>query len=149
MLQLPQRAPREVVMTGPMKGVPAAVSGTCQVAVLMVRYQKLARRYETRDQATDDRIWAQMTRIADKVSRLTPRSIDGVMFQIMLASLALDGILNGASADHRKEAERRADRLLYRAMDKLNVYAGEWSDLREWLMPARCDQKPARKTRSR
>lgn len=157
MLQLPQPAKAiPVFANGPMKGFPRVKPFTCKLLALSVRYEKLVRQWEELKDNTDATntktilIYDKMYKIAVRASYLSAESYDGAVFQIMLASSRLDGIRTSMSADIRRREELLADRLLYRAMDRFDWKGRSISPrLREFLMPAHCDQKKPRSQKRR
>jgi len=158
MLQLPEAKPKPVdyFTRGPLKGMPKCKPFSCKLLELSVRYEKLVEQWEQLKDNTDTTntktilLYDKMYKIAVRASYMSAESYDGAVFQIMLASSRLDGIRTSVSADIRRREELLADRLLYRAMDRFDWKHRQISPrLREFLMPAHCDQKKPNKRRVR
>lgn len=156
MLQLPHsKKTVPEIARGPLKGFPRQKPFTCKVLELSLRYDMLVRQWEELKDNTDSTnaktilIYDKMYKIAVRASYLSAESYDGAVFQIMLASSRLDGIRTSMSAKIRRREELLADRLLYRAMDRFDWKGRSISpSLREFLMPAHCDQRKPTKQRA-
>lgn len=152
MLQLPitKAAPRPpAIKRGPMKCFPDAKPYNCPVMALALQYEVLLEEQNkadipgSPDFKTLARLGKKMDRIAERASWLSPTSFEGAAFQIMLASAQPGMIAHGTTKEIREQATKRIQRLLYRALDRLNVDGG--TDMipltRSCHMLARCDQR--------
>jgi hypothetical protein len=153
MLQLPATKPRlSTARSGPMKGVPKACTATCPVMRLGLQYEELVLKYQDAEHNDRDAeanlLRDQMDRIADRVSKIMPTSYEGAAFQVMLASAEIIFVRTGSTEEIKDDCRARAERLLYRAMDRIGYKNDDgWQVLRRWLLPAHvnCKTLPTRK----
>lgn len=112
----------------------------CPVLALLAEHEELAKVFAREDddkrkagarvnKALLEQVSARMLEIPEEVSRLTPRSFEGSVFQIMLAFGEADG-LTWDDAENRE----RFHRLIVRALERLDVNATAFPATRDFLM---------------
>jgi hypothetical protein len=107
----------------------------CTVLPLARQYNELARRAIEDDEDNAD----QLADLLERVSHLSPLSSEGAAFLIMSASAELSLLAGGGDAPTVRDAsERRAQRLLYRALSALDV-PEQLACAREHMMPIDLD----------
>ncbi|MDB5621068.1 hypothetical protein [Tardiphaga sp.] len=152
MLQLPdakKMSATDVIKSGRLKGLPNVKPYNCPVLALAGKYEDVLAECDKADVpgnpdfAALGRLGRKMDRIAERASWLSPKSFEGAAFQIMLASAQPGLIAHGTTEDIKREATKRIQRLLYRALERLDVGAAAdtFPLTRACHVPERCDQR--------
>lgn len=101
------------------------------------QHNELARQFSDQREADDDTsdVIAEHIEVIYKAfSHLTPRCIEGALFQIMCASAESDRTSDADPLSVQKASKRQIERLLYRAVSFFSADRDELPHSREYMM---------------
>lgn len=122
-----------------------ATTKTCPVLPLAVEFDALEAAYNRMDEKHPNErqmlmvLWDRMDAIREQASYLTPASVEGATFQIMMACGHLDTLTDQEGRD-QEAMEALMNRLMFRAVDYLaSISARKFPNTRSYSMGEHID----------
>jgi hypothetical protein len=117
----------------------------CLVLSLARQFEELALQLDDADKpggiGSVIGLGAKMDEIAEAASYLSPKTLAGAAFQVMLASAEVDTIENGTDASQLKASKLMIQRLIYRSVEMMQAELAEFPWSKSYMMSDRFDPR--------